>query len=478
MKTRVLLTAAVLAASCSRASAASLLPGFSSAPTLRNLRPTSRQHREETICPLLSVKVATKDAFLESDSQFSFTDMIQNAGRIVSTRGLPKIEDTLGLRPSGVITPLTADKQEDAIFGASKLEQLAKESDFVSVEVGHGIRCHSLTESLLEATTSEQTALQSIVSRLHDAATFSARYPDGHYDLSFTVGELSAARAEIAREYHAGEKTMAILTHLLANRFSEGAYECHSKLRAKADSGQEFTLVESVAAKDLEGGADSLAFATKHLHDVLVNTGTNGEATWGKPRMVDHSIEFESKESNPMAVHRLIGKARPYKDLWKMVSDSIFGIDHPDVDKPEFGHTNMFKIKVLVEDDYHRIGVLKYLATMVFTDRELRDHNIVVSEDARRMDLLSWSEEGLCISWQGTKIGIRVLSLDDHYEQQELSNINRKAERLNRKDNACAELEGKSRVFGFSRKLLNWIFSSADMVSPPSSEKVRVTVRL
>jgi hypothetical protein len=473
MKTGTLLTLTTAAVLCSWAAAASGRLGFCTAPSLRGAYAASRQHADESICPLVSVKVATKDAFLESEShsEWPLTHMLKSAGRIVSTRGLPYMDNPLGLRTHSLHTPLAEAEQEDAVYGARR-------SQFASVEVGHGIRCHSLTESLYEATTADQTALQSIVAKLHDAATFASRFPDRHYNLDFTVSELSAARAEIAREYHAGEKTMTKLAHLLANRFAGGSYECHSKLRARAGSGEEFTLVESVAPEDLEGGADSLAFATKHLHDVLVNTGKEGEATWGKPRMVDHWIEFESKEYNEMAVHRLIGKARPYKDLWKMVSDSIFGIDHPDVEKPEFGHTNMFKIKVLVEDDAHRVNVLKYLSTLVFNDRELRDHNIVVSEDARKMELCSWWAEGLVVKWQGTKIGIRVLALDDHYEQQELSNINHKTERLNRTNNACAELEGKSRVFGFSRKLLNWVFSSADVVSPPSSEAFHVTVRL
>mmetsp|Transcript_2441 Transcript_2441/g.4403 ORF Transcript_2441/g.4403 Transcript_2441/m.4403 type:complete len:467 (+) Transcript_2441:203-1603(+) len=466
MKAKTILALAWTASLCSWSAAGTGLPGFCAAPRLKTVHSSSRQS-EDTICPALSVKVATKDAFLESESHadWPLTDVIKTAGRIASTRRLPS--DALGLRTKAPVESNGAGRGEGRL-----------RSEFDSVEVGHGIRCHSLTESLIEATTEEQRALQSIVSKLHDAATFAARFPDTPYSLDFTVNELSAARAEISREYHAGEQTMTKLAHLLANRFADGSFECHSKLRARADSGEEFTLAESVTPKDLEGGADSLAFATKHLHDVLVNTGKGAEATWGKPRMVDHSIEFESMESNEMGVHRLIGKARPYKDLWRMVSDSIFGIDHPDVDKPAFGHTNMFKIKVLVEDEESRLSVLRYLCTLVFNDAELRAHDIVVSEEARKLDLLWRSAEGLVVKWQATKIGIRVLTLDEHYEQQELANINRKNERLNRMHHACAELEGKSRVFGFSRKLLNWVFSSADMVSPPSSEAFRVSVRL
>mmetsp|Transcript_18874 Transcript_18874/g.38415 ORF Transcript_18874/g.38415 Transcript_18874/m.38415 type:complete len:478 (+) Transcript_18874:226-1659(+) len=467
MKTRIVV---ILATALASVNAGSLLSAFCGAPSLGRTVSIRSGGKIESLCPRLSAKVATKDAFLDSDYNWPFVEVMKDAGKIVSSRGMPQIKDPIRLRRDRQAQEEKAD--------STKFSRHPPHSEFNSVEVGHGIRCNSLTQSLIEATTQEQQALQSIVAKLHDAATAVSSRPSAKYNLAFTMRELSAARSEIAQQYHTGEKTMTNLAHLLTNRFVKGEYECISSLKAKADSGEMFTLTETLCPDDLHGGADSLALATKQLHDVLVNTGKNGDATWGKPRMVDHSIEFESLQENDWGVHRIIGRARPYKELWKMVSDSIFGIDHPDVHAPEFGQTSMFHVKVLVEDHEHAEVVQKQLGNLVFSDAELREHNTEVTDATRKMELVSRSAEGVTVKWQGTKIGIEVITLEEHYEQQELSNMNRKAEKLFRKENACLELEHKSRVFGFSRKLLYWIFSSADIVSPPSSDVFQVSVHI
>mmetsp|Transcript_1485 Transcript_1485/g.3036 ORF Transcript_1485/g.3036 Transcript_1485/m.3036 type:complete len:461 (-) Transcript_1485:221-1603(-) len=346
------------------------------------------------------------------------------------------------------------------------------------VEVGHGIRCPSLVQSIQQATTQEQRSLQKIVEKLHDSAIFSAEKPDTTYQLDLTLSEVVAAREEITREYYGGEKRMAQLSHLLANRFAQGQYECMSSVRAKT-SGSEFSLSETIQPSDLAEGADSLELAARQLRNLKVTATVEG-GEWQKPQMVDHSLEFESIAYNPSNVHRVSARACDYGDLWKKVADSMFQIDHPDVGACDL-QTDMFNIRITVEDDESADMVREKIAKMVFSDQELRDHAVPVTPLTRSIDLISRSKNGrsLQMNWGGTKVGIDVMTLEEHYQNQELMYKERTLEQEERKETACLQLEGMSDVYRFSRKMLNWVFSSSQcMIAPPSSDKIKVAVQM
>mmetsp|Transcript_130489 Transcript_130489/g.194275 ORF Transcript_130489/g.194275 Transcript_130489/m.194275 type:complete len:443 (-) Transcript_130489:149-1477(-) len=345
----------------------------------------------------------------------------------------------------------------------------------LGVEVGHGIRCHSLPHSIQETTSQEQRTLQRLVAKMHEAAIFSVERPDTEYQLHLNMGEVAAAREEIVKEFNSGERRMAQLAQLLSNRFTDGEYECISTVEAKTKAGK-FTLSQAVSRAELEGGADSLALANNQLDSLKVSVG---DEEWEQARMLDHSIEFESMASNDANVYRVKAHAVEYADLWKIMSDSIFDIDHPDVGAVDFGAASIFRIRITAEDEADADAVQKKLSKMSFTDGELQKHGVSVSKATRSLDLVSKWKSGRAMEmiWGGTKVGIEVVTLEEDYRRREVSFKQLVEERRQKKEMACADLEEKSTAYGFSRRMLNWIFSERlDTFNPPSMDNLKVRV--
>jgi hypothetical protein len=177
-------------------------------------------------------------------------------------------------------------------------------------------------------------------------------------------------------------------------------------------------------------------------------------------------------------MHRVIAHARPNGDVWKVITNSIFGIDHPDVPKPTIDEVNMFNMKIIAEDKEHATKLYTALRTINFMDHELQQHNVEVSPESRRLELLAQDDElrTTTVRWNGAKMGIIILTLDEHYAESERLSMERRREQLAAQEHTTMELAEKSSVFGFSRDLLHWVLDPATFKSIPSCDRIRVSV--
>jgi len=343
------------------------------------------------------------------------------------------------------------------------------------VPVGHGIRCQSPLKLMTEGTLSAQPRLASVVGRIHHAAVDVSQSTNACQHIEFTEEQISKVRDEVAAVYSSGEKSMTQLTHLLGLRLSEGQYECSSRVSARAADGLEFSLVEPVPAENLINGENSLSLAEKQLSAMKVQSK---DEEWANAEMTDHSIEFEALQYNAFKVHRMIAHARPNSDAWKVISNSIFGIDHPDVPEPRIDEVNMFNMKIIAEDKESAAELFRALRTINFMDHELQNHNLPVTTETRRLELLAQDAEQRIstVMWNGAKMGIEILTLDEHYAQTERLAMEARRERHDKQEHATMALAEKSSVFGFSRDLLHWVLDPETFNSVPSCDRIRVSV--
>jgi hypothetical protein len=222
------------------------------------------------------------------------------------------------------------------------------------VRLGRCIR-YKYQDPMTSETALMGPALSLMVSKLHATALSVIMEPQARRDLEFTTDEIFKVRSEVAREHAMAEKHLTQLSQLLANRFTGGKYSCKSIVTAKADQ-YSFTLSQTVPHEDLCGGADSLRIAAEQLREVRVDAvdAYSGGHFLAQTKMIDHSIEFEADRWNEFGVHRVIAHARSSRDLWRLLADSFFDVEHPfhaEADGAE--GLSMFNIKVLVDDVHH-----------------------------------------------------------------------------------------------------------------------------
>ena len=198
-------------------------------------------------------------------------------------------------------------------------------------------------------------ALTLMVSKLHATALSVITEPQARRDLEFTTDEIFRVRSEVAREHARAEKHLTQLSQLLANRFTGGEYTCKSIVTAKADQ-YSFTLSQNVQHAALRGGADSLRIAAEQLREVRIDAvdAYSGGHFLAQTKMLDHSIEFEADRWNEFGVHRVVAHARSSRDLWKLLADSFFDVQHPfHADSGDAEGLSMFNIKIIVDDVHH-----------------------------------------------------------------------------------------------------------------------------
>ncbi len=308
-------------------------------------------------------------------------------------------------------------------------------------------------------------------------------------ELDFTFGQLHQVRTEVESAHSLSERKLSALGQLLAARFTEGKYRIASMATAESNKSV-FTLTEQVPVTALDQGADSAQLARDQLSTLLVD----GQAV----KMIDHSIEFGAEEWNEWGVHRLIARARPHEDLWKVIADSLFGLDNL-VDGAGLVEDSMYHLKIVVEDDEHAERVHKFLRNVHWTDKELRARGIPIQDATRRADLIEeelhtaealghailWEDSrakeasgdrSSTVNWWGTTIQVRVQTLNAHYAETELISMANREKLAIRKEMQQETMADQSPLYGFARNLMRWMLADQGLSKPPACGSIQVNV--
>ena len=362
-----------------------------------------------------------------------------------------------------------------------------QENDVNSVlhglELGRGLRYQAQHPSSPRVAVLEKPALRSMLTKLHAAALSVIMDPETKRDLEFSSSQLEKVREEVSTTYTEGGKHLTVLSHLFANRLTDGHYSCKSILSADA-AGNSFTLSQNVHADSLRNGADSLSLAEQQLRELRFDARSNADDDfqWAETKLVDHRLEFEADRHNAWGVHRIISHARSSNEYWKLMSDSLFGIDSAehDVGFSNDEQLSMYTIKIVVDDDDHAEALQRNLRNFYWNDKELRDHGAPVDFATRRLELLDQSQPSAprtsTFNWQQSLISVQVQTLDEHYEESELSHLKQNQEHANRRQLLADRFAAESPLFRFSREFLQWIGESRVFESPPSCSSIGVTV--
>jgi hypothetical protein len=212
-------------------------------------------------------------------------------------------------------------------------------------------------------------ALRLMVSKLHEAALSVIMEPEARRDLEFTTNEITRVRKEVSQEHAVAEKHLTLLSQLFANRFTSGSYTCKSIVSAQADQ-YSFTLSQTVPHSVLSGGADSLRIAAQQLHEVRVDAldSYSGGHFLAHTKMLDHSIEFEAERWNELGVHRIVAHARSSRDIWRLLADSLFSIEHQDQTNGAGGENlSMYNINIVVDDVQHAQALHRFPEFLIST---------------------------------------------------------------------------------------------------------------
>uniref|UniRef100_A0A7S0EYK0 Uncharacterized protein n=1 Tax=Hanusia phi TaxID=3032 RepID=A0A7S0EYK0_9CRYP len=336
--------------------------------------------------------------------------------------------------------------------------------------IGHEIRRRT---HIGHASLFSPPVLQSVVNQIHDAAMKALSSPSEKSDLEFSYAEIALVRDEVENCCCEGQKTMAQLAQLLAHRLSLGKYECRCTVTASAGHGLQFKLTETVPTPVVIDEHDSLALAQRQIEGLAVQS----KGAWKSVELVDHSVEFDATESNAAGLHRILMHAKPSKELWQLVADSLFEIDDPDAQPLEEDH-NMYHIKLLVETPEKVEQLHRSLRTLIFQDSELRELSLPVADSTRELELISQvdSHHISAVMWKGTGIAIQVQSLDEYYRETEMTTMANRAKRRAVREEAYRRLERKTPIYGFSRSILQWMLASRTFSPPPSCESISVSL--
>lgn len=160
---------------------------------------------------------------------------------------------------------------------------------------------------------------------------------------------------------------------------------------------------------------------------------------------------------------------RPRNELWRLIVDSIFGIDYPELgDECQEGadlglaggtyQGSMYQIQVLVETEEQAQALHERLSSISFADACLEELGLHATPDTRRFQLVSLADDSrtTCIVWRGTGMAIRVLTLDAHLMASELSVMEERNRELARRQALVTQIQSRSPLFRFSRDLLQW----------------------
>ncbi len=307
-------------------------------------------------------------------------------------------------------------------------------------------------------------------------------------ELDFTFGQLHQVRTEVETAHSQSERHLSALGQLLAERFTEGNYRLASMATAECHKSV-FTLTEQVPLSALDQGADSAQLARDQLQSLKVD---------GQPvKMVDHSIEFGAEEWNEFGVHRLIARARPHQDLWKVIADSLFGLES--LDSAGLVEDSMYHLKIVVEDDEHAEQVHRFLRNIQWTDKELRARAIPIQDSTRRAELIeeelhtaealghaisleesrakeASGDRSSTVSWWGTTIQIRVQTLNAHYAETELISMANREKLAIRREMQQESMADQSPLYGFARNLMRWMLADEGLSKPPACGSIQVNV--
>lgn len=375
----------------------------------------------------------------------------------------------------------------------SKAYQESVDTVLKGVQVGHGIR-YSVHPKTVVA--SERSHLAKAVQKIHDAGLCAVEGDGCQTNLHFTVGQIEKVREEVNEHHRLSERKLSAIGQLLIERFTLGSYQTSSLVTAQVSStGEVFTLTQSLSKQELSaGGADSAKLAANQLHGLSVETrpglGVN-------PEMVDHSVEFQADEWNEAGVHRVIAHARPRHDLWKVIADSLFGLEDslPDVAVDE----EMYHLKIVVEDAEHAERLHRSLRNLEWSDSELRQLGIPVEAATRRIELIEQSthtaqdlghmislnggvessgDRSSVLSWWNAGMQIRVQTLNEHYAETEMISMANRERLSTRKQLQRGHLAAQNPLYGFTRNIMEWMLTSDDfrVSSPPSMAQIKVNI--
>ena len=439
--------------------------------------------------PLRAQVVAGKVSDRDVDSLMShtisgITDILSQAQRLVGRQSKMGEFQCPGIFPEELQfseEDLTEDWSIPADESATGTQV---DSVLHGVTLGHGIRCRS--KPTAQRALPCDGELRAVVDKIHDAALESQMPGITDRQLEFTRDQIARVRDEVDAAHAKGDRIMAQFSNLLMAELSEGAYEVHSSVIAKAD-GMEFNLACAVQSSDLEAG--TLGLARRQLEEVMVRVGDSEDAAgeFSAPRLTDSAVEFEALAQNELGVHRVLAHARPARDLSRVIADTMFGVEHPamNADVPE-EEENMYQIRIIVDTAEHASEVHRYLSHIHFSDGALIANSAPCCARSRSASLVSHSERvavdgqqvrASVIAWRGVEMSVRVQTLDEHYAERELRTMARRSRQAARRERVTKRLGEKSPVYGFSRDMLHFILTSHSLKTPPSCDKITVTVK-
>mmetsp|Transcript_26605 Transcript_26605/g.67087 ORF Transcript_26605/g.67087 Transcript_26605/m.67087 type:complete len:533 (-) Transcript_26605:510-2108(-) len=398
-------------------------------------------------------------------------------------RGVPQATDCCCDTAPSSLPFLVGGNDEDAILNGG-------------VKVGHGIRLSVYPKQVVS---SGQKTLSEVVSKLHHAgrATLSGSTV-APAQLDFTFHEVYEVRDELADYHTTSERKLSAFGQLLTERFTGGGYETTSVVTARSDAdgggmGQDvFTLTQSLTKADLvtssSGGlVDSYQLATAQLAEMSVEDE--------QPVMVDHALEYQAEEWNEAGVHRVIAHARPRHDLWKVLADSLFGLD--ELIPNRGAATDMYHLKIVVEDEEHAEAMHRSLRQMEFTDAELLGLGLSARSDTRTASLIEQSthtagelghmvavgtggsgDRSSVIQWYDSHFLVRVQTLNEHYAETEMISATNRERMAICKEIQQERLAVQSPLYGFARNFLEWMLTSDSIriAHPPSCSTIKVSI--
>eukprot|EP00281_Chroomonas_sp_CCMP1168_P026565 CAMPEP_0206230390 /NCGR_PEP_ID=MMETSP0047_2-20121206/10235_1 /ASSEMBLY_ACC=CAM_ASM_000192 /TAXON_ID=195065 /ORGANISM="Chroomonas mesostigmatica_cf, Strain CCMP1168" /LENGTH=526 /DNA_ID=CAMNT_0053653813 /DNA_START=232 /DNA_END=1812 /DNA_ORIENTATION=+ len=378
----------------------------------------------------------------------------------------------------------TSDMPSALPYLGGEAEHMAGlDSVLKGIKVGHGIRYSRHPKAVFP----EQPALSDVVQQLHDVGMKAAvSAPSGYAALDFTFNQIQQVREEVERGHSMSERKLSALGHLLMERFAgHNRYQITSMATAES-KGNVFTLSENIPLKAIDQGADSAELAREQLDALSVD---------GEPvSMSDHSIEFGAEEWNEWGVHRIIAHSRPARDLWKVIADSLFGLEHPEVER--FVDDDMYHLKIVVEDVELAEHVHRSLRNIEWTDTELRARGIPAEASTRKGQLVeqtTHSAEALghavqygesngsgdrcsTVRWWGAGIQVRVQTLNEHYAETEMITMANREKLAKRKELHQERLAAQSPLYGFARNLMRWMLDEEATTAPPACGRIQVTI--
>ena len=361
------------------------------------------------------------------------------------------------------------------------------------VKVGHGIRLSVYPKQVVS---SGHKTLSEVVSKLHNAGRMTLFGGTEPTQLEFTYRQIYEVRDELADYHTTSERKLSAFGQLLTERFTGGGYETTSVVTARSqhqydDGGMGediFTLTQSLAKADLStssgGLVDSYKLATTQLAEMSVEDA--------QPVMVDHALEYQAEEWNEAGVHRVIAHARPRHDLWKVLADSLFGLD-------ELLSTasDMYHLKIIVEDEEHAEEMHRLLRTMEFTDAELLGLGLPAQSDTRSASLVEQvthtagelghvvarDQEGSgdrssVVHWYDAHFLVRVQTLNEHYAETEMISMANRERLAICKEMQQERLAVQSPLYGFARNVMEWMLTadSVRIAHPPSCPAIKVNI--